>query len=169
MPRAFSHSLPAPSLLFCPPPSNARAFLFSWGGDEAGEVSVFETTIRELGGLLAAFDLSGEMVFLDKATDLGRRLKRAFDTPSGIPYGSVSLSGAGRGRNAAWTGGAAVLAELGTLQVVPPRGAAAARRSARERGSRRKRGGSVLRREWRGARGVFCLPPAAPQPRAPVP
>lgn len=32
----------------------------------AGDVSVFETTIRELGGLLAAYDLSGDRVFMDK-------------------------------------------------------------------------------------------------------
>lgn len=32
-----------------------------------GSISVFEITIRELGGLLAAFDLSGDRVFLDKA------------------------------------------------------------------------------------------------------
>ena len=85
--------------------------------DRAGRVSVFETTIRELGGLLAAFDASGDTVFLDKAEDLGRRLSRAFETPSGVPFGSVDISGAGGGQNAGWTGNAAVLAELGTLQV----------------------------------------------------
>lgn len=31
-----------------------------------GNVSVFETTIRILGGLLSAFQLSGDRVFLDK-------------------------------------------------------------------------------------------------------
>jgi hypothetical protein len=45
----------------------------------AGTVSVFETTIRELGGLLAAYDLSGNPVLLEKAADLGRRLIKAFD------------------------------------------------------------------------------------------
>ena len=51
--------------------------------DNAGSVSVFETTIRELGGLLAAYDLSGDKVFLTKAQDLGKRLFGAFNTPSG--------------------------------------------------------------------------------------
>jgi mannosyl-oligosaccharide alpha-1,2-mannosidase len=32
--------------------------------DHAGTVSTFETTIRELGGLLSAYDLSGDKVFL---------------------------------------------------------------------------------------------------------
>ena len=38
------------------------------------QVSVFETNIRALGGLLAAYDLSGDAVFLEKAKDLGERL-----------------------------------------------------------------------------------------------
>ena len=93
--------------------------------DRAGRVSVFETTIRELGGLLAAFDASGDTVFLDKAEDLGERLSAAFSSPTGIPFGSVDISqrsrgGRGRGgggQNAGWTGNAAVLSELGTLQI----------------------------------------------------
>lgn len=32
----------------------------------ASEVSVFETTIRELGGLLSAYDLSGDEIFKEK-------------------------------------------------------------------------------------------------------
>ncbi len=35
--------------------------------DDVGAVSVFETTIRSLGGLLSAYDLSGDPVFLEKA------------------------------------------------------------------------------------------------------
>lgn len=50
----------------------------------ANSVSVFETTIRELGGLLAAYDLSHEEVFLDKAKELGDLLFPAFDTSTGI-------------------------------------------------------------------------------------
>lgn len=34
--------------------------------DNAGSVSVFETTIRELGGLLSAYDLSEDEVFKQK-------------------------------------------------------------------------------------------------------
>ena len=43
-----------------------------------------QTTIRELGGLLSAYDLSGDKVFLDKARELGDLLMPAFDTPTGI-------------------------------------------------------------------------------------
>ena len=80
-------------------------------------VSVFETTIRDLGGLLGAYDWSGDKVFLDKATDLGERLLRAFDgSPTGIPYGQVDLRN-GRAENVGWTGGSAILAEFGSIQI----------------------------------------------------
>ena len=95
----------------------ARAWVASrLSFDKPISVSVFETTIRALGGLLAAHDLSGDAVFLDKATDLGRRLSPAFDTPTGIPKASIVLS-TGAAAGPGWTGGASILSELGTLQV----------------------------------------------------
>ncbi|KAF9109915.1 mannosyl-oligosaccharide alpha-1,2-mannosidase [Mortierella sp. AM989] len=60
--------------------------------DQDGEVNLFETTIRVLGGLLSAYDQSGhDSVFLTKAVDLADRLMSGFDTPSGIPFASVHL------------------------------------------------------------------------------
>ena len=59
--------------------------------DHVGGVSVFETTIRSLGGLLSAYDWSGDKVFLEKAEDLGRRLGKAFDTETGFPQKNVIL------------------------------------------------------------------------------
>lgn len=57
-----------------------------------GTRSFFETTIRALGGLLSAYDLSKDPVLLEKAKDLGERLLKAFDeTPSGLPRQSVQL------------------------------------------------------------------------------
>ncbi len=50
----------------------------------------FETVIRYLGGLLSAYALSGEEVFLSRADDLGRMLLPAFDTPSGFPMYAVN-------------------------------------------------------------------------------
>lgn len=44
-------------------------------------VNLFETSIRQFGGLLSAFALSGKRKLLDKAKDLGKRLKRAFEVP----------------------------------------------------------------------------------------
>jgi mannosyl-oligosaccharide alpha-1,2-mannosidase len=49
------------------------------------EVNVFETTIRYLGGLLSAYDLSGHRILLEKATALGEMLYLAFDTPNRMP------------------------------------------------------------------------------------
>ena len=51
-------------------------------------MSVFETTIRIVGGLLSAHQLSGDQVFADKAEELMHRLIHAFSTPSGKLIGS---------------------------------------------------------------------------------
>ncbi len=67
-----------------------------------GGVSVFETTIRILGGLLSAYDLSGDRVFKWAADDLGQRLMKAFKTKSIIPYGQVELDNEGKAYNTAW-------------------------------------------------------------------
>jgi hypothetical protein len=69
------------------------------------DVNTFETTIRMLGGFLAAHYLQtaypkmcpvelgkgGEDLYLEKATDLAQRLLGAFESPTGIPYASVNL------------------------------------------------------------------------------
>ncbi|KAL6548347.1 Alpha-mannosidase I mns4 [Orobanche gracilis] len=65
-------------------------------------VSLFETTIRILGGLLSAHLIASDYntgmripsyddELLHLAEDLARRLLPAFDTPTGIPFGSVNL------------------------------------------------------------------------------
>lgn len=56
------------------------------------DVNLFEVSIRVLGGLLSAYHLSGDKMFLNKAIDLGNRLMPCFDTPSGIPYSDVNLA-----------------------------------------------------------------------------
>ncbi|EON68955.1 hypothetical protein W97_08213 [Coniosporium apollinis CBS 100218] len=48
-------------------------------------VNVFETTIRHLGGLLSAYELSGEKTLLAKAIEVGEMLYVAFDTPNRMP------------------------------------------------------------------------------------
>ena len=57
-------------------------------------VSVHETTTRILGGLISAFQLSGDHLFMQKAEDLGERLKEAFGSVNGIPYPRCHLGGA---------------------------------------------------------------------------
>lgn len=56
-----------------------------------GEVSVFETSIRLVGGLLSAHHACGDPVLLAKAKNLADRLLPAFDTPTGFPYRFVNL------------------------------------------------------------------------------
>jgi mannosyl-oligosaccharide alpha-1,2-mannosidase len=51
------------------------------------EINVFETTIRYLGGFLAAYDISGGEypILIQKATEMGDMLYKAFDTPNRLP------------------------------------------------------------------------------------
>ncbi|KEF55452.1 uncharacterized protein A1O9_08202 [Exophiala aquamarina CBS 119918] len=76
-------------------------------------INVFETTIRYLGGLLGAYDVSnGEYpVLLQKATELGNMLYVAFDTPSHMPV--VRWSKIGMEAPA----GDTLVAELGSLTL----------------------------------------------------
>lgn len=78
-------------------------------------VSVFETTIRCLGGLLSAYDLSKDQIFLDKARLLGDALLAAFDNNE-VPWPFLNLH-SGHRSSAGWHSGSIVLAEVGTLQV----------------------------------------------------
>lgn len=47
---------------------------------------------RVLGGLLSAYDLSGDKVFLEKAREIADKLLPAWNTPSGIPYNRINLA-----------------------------------------------------------------------------
>ncbi len=84
--------------------------------DDVGAVSVFEVTIRSLGGLLSAYDWSGDRIFLDKANDLGTRLLNAFESPNGLPYEQTELN-SHNSFNAPWQGNQVKIAEIGTLQL----------------------------------------------------
>lgn len=88
------------------------------------KTSFFEVTIRLLGGLLAAHDLSGEKVFLDKAEDLGSRMMVNFQGyESGIlnpnmklPQGQINTDQGGRVNLAEVT---TTLLEFGALSHHP--------------------------------------------------
>ena len=56
------------------------------------DLSVFEVTIRFLGGLLSTHALTKDDLFYSKALDLGKRILPAFDTPSGIPSTKINLA-----------------------------------------------------------------------------
>jgi mannosidase alpha-like ER degradation enhancer 2 len=79
-------------------------------------VQNFEITIRVLGGLLSAYQMTGDKKLLILAEDLGNRLLPVFNSPTGIPYRYVNLkTGKVRGEvtNPAESG--TLLIEFGTL------------------------------------------------------
>lgn len=65
-----------------------------FGKSDMKSISVFETTIRYLGGLLSAYDLSAEPVLLEKAIQLGEMLYRAFDTANNTPQSNLYIEDA---------------------------------------------------------------------------
>jgi Glycosyl hydrolase family 47 len=84
--------------------------------DKDIEVQNFEITIRLLGGLLSAYQLTGDKKLLNLAEDLGTRLLPVFNSPTGIPYRYVNLKTGKTSRevtNPAESG--TLLIEFGTL------------------------------------------------------
>ena len=58
---------------------------------QSGDISVFETNIRYVGGLLSAYALTGDELFLEKATHVADKLTPAFKSPTGIPYALINM------------------------------------------------------------------------------
>ena len=80
------------------------------------DLSVFETNIRYVGGLLSIYALTKDQMFLRKAVQIADKLLPAFDSPSGIPYSNVNLR-TGFARNHDWAYGAAILSEFGSMHL----------------------------------------------------
>ncbi|KAK4550504.1 hypothetical protein LTR36_000083 [Oleoguttula mirabilis] len=78
-------------------------------------INVFETTIRHLGGFLAAYDLSGDRRLLEKAEEFGEMLIRAFDTPNHLPITRWKPQVALGGPQEADT--TVLVAEIGSLEM----------------------------------------------------
>ncbi len=84
--------------------------------DQDIDVQNFEVTIRLLGGLLSAYQMTNDERLLKLADDLGTRLSPVFDSPTGLPYTHVNLhtgKTSGKISNPAETG--TLLLEFGTL------------------------------------------------------
>lgn len=64
----------------------AHKLSFDHLGVDGSSLSVFETIIREVGGLLSAYELSKDDVFKDKAKELVDLLTPAFDQEEGVFY-----------------------------------------------------------------------------------
>lgn len=93
-----------------------RLILSSLDFDKDMFVKNFEVTIRVLGGLLSAYQSTGEKKFLLLAEELGKRLLPAFDSPTGMPYVTVNLkTGAVKRRDSNPAESGTLLIEFGTL------------------------------------------------------
>ncbi|XP_063824028.1 mannosyl-oligosaccharide alpha-1,2-mannosidase IA isoform X2 [Ostrinia nubilalis] len=85
-------------------------------GEVDSDLSVFETTIRFVGGLLSCYALTGDAVFKDKAAEVADALLPAFETPTGLPYALINPS-TKVGRQYHWSGPNSILSEVGTLHM----------------------------------------------------
>lgn len=83
---------------------------------EGQYVSVFEFTIRQIGGLLSVHAATNERAFLDKALWWARALSPAYSQASGIPYHGVTL-GSTHKSNEGWCNHKTPLAEVGSMQL----------------------------------------------------
>ncbi|KAK4171401.1 family 47 putative glycoside hydrolase [Triangularia setosa] len=81
----------------------AAAAQMDWANTTETSANLFETTIRHLGGLLSAYDLSGQTALLEKATELGNMLYMAFDTPNRLPGFWLNFDDAKKGAQIAGT------------------------------------------------------------------
>lgn len=84
--------------------------------DKDISVQNFEITIRILGGLISAYQITGDKRLLALADDLGTRLLPVFNSPTGMPYKNVNLKTgktSGNISNPAETG--TLLLEFGAL------------------------------------------------------
>lgn len=80
------------------------------------QINTFETNIRYLGGLLAAYDLSHDRRLLSKAVEVGEMLYAAFDTPDRMPITRWDFQRAVRGEEQLAPEGVLV-AEIGSFTL----------------------------------------------------
>ncbi|KAG9407356.1 Mannosyl-oligosaccharide 1,2-alpha-mannosidase IB [Aphanomyces cochlioides] len=81
---------------------------------DGDNISIFEITIRELGGLLSAFDLSQDDAFKQRAIELADLMLPAFG--DGVFYTMYNVQTKVKSMNG-WTGFRGLLADIGTLQL----------------------------------------------------
>ena len=85
-------------------------------------VQNFEVTIRHLGGLISAYQLTNDRRLLRLAEDLGDRLLPAFESKTGIPYRFVNLrTGKVRGEVTNPAEAGTLLVEFGALSKLTRR------------------------------------------------
>lgn len=87
-----------------------------FGHSSSPTVNMFEVNIRYLGGLLAAYDLSGRDILLKKAIELGDLLYAGYNTQKRMPVDFISFEQAKTGEGL-WVEGSVVSASPGTLSM----------------------------------------------------
>ncbi|KAF2266196.1 seven-hairpin glycosidase [Lojkania enalia] len=88
----------------------------NFGTTPMQQINVFETNIRHLGGLLSAYEMSGEKRLLAKAKEVGEMLYHAFDTPNHMPVTRWDMHAAGEGKEQV-AGEDVLLAEIGSMSM----------------------------------------------------
>lgn len=83
------------------------------GGTSDGVVSVFESSIRIIGGFLGIYHLTKDEMYIEKAEIVAASLLPAFNTPSGLPRKFVNLKSGKTDDSYTYIS----LAEAGTLQL----------------------------------------------------
>lgn len=79
-------------------------------------VKTFEVNIRILGGMLAMYQYTKDPVILERTEDFGRRMLKAFDSPTGIPYYFFNLkTGDVKGEKVNVAEAASYMFEMGIL------------------------------------------------------
>ena len=84
-----------------------------YGAADGVTIPTFETCIRYLGGFVAAYDLSGDELMLERGRELGDWMMGAFGTKHGLPMSRYQLGLNLRGQSS----GRSVLAEVGTMSL----------------------------------------------------
>lgn len=85
--------------------------------DINSDLSLFETVIRFVGGLLSCYALTNDPMFLSKARDIADKMLPAFDTQTGLPLSQVNPK-TGEAHNYAWaSSGSSILAEIGSQHL----------------------------------------------------
>ncbi|EAY16781.1 Glycosyl hydrolase family 47 protein [Trichomonas vaginalis G3] len=79
-------------------------------------ISVFESTIRDIGGLISAYEQTGQRKFLDLAEKLALVLEPAFKTPTGFPYAYIN-PGTNYTEDHIWNIQKSLLSDIGSLQI----------------------------------------------------
>ncbi|GJC78840.1 mannosyl-oligosaccharide 1,2-alpha-mannosidase MNS1 [Colletotrichum liriopes] len=94
----------------------AAVATIDFSSSSSDRVNTFETNIRYLGGLMAAYDLSRRPVLLDKAVELGNMLYGAFNTEHRMPVDFINFNDAKTGKGLI-VEGSVVSASPGTLSL----------------------------------------------------